>query len=122
MKLAKCIVWLNPGHHVIKENITPAEALVLRHLHSPNAGTDAVKDLTETGETGDGRNAIQERKRLLSIYGKELIMQLFPGAIPQLPGTFEELAGITTDDVEQTEYILESGGKMPSAPPVRGDE
>jgi hypothetical protein len=122
MKLAKCNVWLNPGHHVAKENITPAEALILRHIHSDNAGTNAVQDVEETGETPDNWNNIMERGRLMGIYKKDLVMQLFPGAMPQLPKTFEELAQISTSDVEESEYFMESGGRMPGAPPKRGDE
>jgi len=67
MKLYACKLRLAGAvtNEVMKADVTAAEIEVLRALH----GSDAVVDITQTGE--NGRTSAQERARLKNIYASE---------------------------------------------------
>lgn len=85
-------------HTVQKTNVTPAEILVLQHIH----GTDAVVDIRPT-KFDKNRGHGPEFERLANLYdaaasasapGEEagaILTKLFPGAIKKLPRTLKEI-------------------------------
>lgn len=105
MELANVTVRLGGllTNTVPKIGITPAEILVLQHIH----GSDAVVDIRPAGEDNKIRHEAEFR-RLAAIYdggagaftdqpGAErdgVMSKLFPGAVKRLPVTLEEI-GIT---------------------------
>lgn len=72
---------------VFKEGLTPAEVIVLRGIH----GDDSVVGIKVTGSTKTA-DAGKEKARLVSIYGKPRVEAVFPGARPDFPQTFEQVA------------------------------
>lgn len=87
-------------HVVPKQKVTPAEILVLRAIHGP----DAVQDVTPTKLNRRDRRA--EYDRLVAEYaggsamapdaaaaggGPNIVAQLFPGANPNIPVTLEDI-------------------------------
>jgi hypothetical protein len=84
----------NPGMTVLLTNITPAEALLLMHIHDPD--TKDVFDKPELSEDVQ-RGKTEERERLRDKYGEQhpLIDHLFPGRnANDIPERFEELEGV----------------------------
>lgn len=83
------------NHVVPKQDVTPAEILVLRRLH----GDDAVIDIRPTRQ--DKRQHSFEWDRLVAMYGQNgssstdgqsvLLNDLFPGAIKKLPVSLAEI-------------------------------
>lgn len=69
-------------------NVTPAEALFLTSEHAKLANGKVLTDIEEI--EGVARTATDEVARLSAKYGKFKINKVFPGAIPQLPETFDE--------------------------------
>lgn len=102
MQLANIILCLGGliTNTVQKLDVTPAEILVLKHLH----GDDAVKDVRPAG-FDTRRRPEKEFARLAAIYdagagsftdtpGNEregVLAKLFPGAMKRLPTTLEEI-------------------------------
>lgn len=68
--------------------VTPAEALLLTAEHAKLANGKVITEVKET--EGVERTASAEVARLTNKYGKFKVTKLFPGAIPQLPETFDE--------------------------------
>lgn len=72
-------------------NVTPAEAILLMHIHDP-ATKDVFEDATMTASVA--RSQVDERHRLRSKYPEQskLIDQLFPGRnASDVPDAFTEL-------------------------------
>lgn len=115
MKLATVVYNLTKeGHHIVRENVTPAEHLLIVAEHHANAGGKPVVSVKETGDTtkveveeekddGKGgkvkvkvtktvpaRTAADEVTRLSGRYAANKINFLFPGADPKMPTTFDE--------------------------------
>lgn len=65
--------------------LSPAEVLVLRHIH----GQDAVVDFAPAGN--DRGKSIDERARLAEKYSAKFLTEVFPGAHPTYPATFAEI-------------------------------
>lgn len=82
---------------VLKENITPAEAVVLAAAHFPVVGQFPLYNVEVVSEIE--RRPLDEVKRLRAVYGKAKVNALFPGAIPQLPSTFEEAAEAVKENI-----------------------
>jgi hypothetical protein len=76
------------GSDVPVSGITPAEALVLVAMFHPNAGTNPLTELRELPDVE--RTPVQEKRRLIEKYGKKKVDALMPGAVPQLPTSFDE--------------------------------
>lgn len=83
-----------------KENLTPAEIVLLRMIH----GDDAVVQITVTAEEGANRRGdnspVRELKRLRDLYGAKLVGQAWPGINPMLPVTLEQAGIRLADDAE----------------------
>ncbi len=78
---------------VFKTNVTPAEIVILRHIHG---GADSVVDIQPTRM--DATPHAQERQRLAYLYKQEVVDHLFPGAFSKLPVTLKDIS-IEQDDV-----------------------
>lgn len=95
MHIANCRCLLNPGHDVAKNNVTPAEVLILRVMHKTNnRGADPIKDLITIGQVK--RTKSYEVARLRAMYqqrgknGISVVDILFPGVSGEgIPDTFE---------------------------------
>jgi len=117
MKLATVILNLSKeGHHVTREHVTPAELALLVAEHHVNAGGKPIdmdsdekfakRAITETGDTAvevgkdekgnatkktvPARSTGDEKKRLMGRYAGNKVNAMFPGAMPQMPSTYEE--------------------------------
>lgn len=91
MQLCSCVVR-HAGSltmTVVKENVTPPEAVLLRHIHGP----DAVQHLVAHRMTTRARR--EEWLRLADIYGPAVLAEAWPGVMAhnRLPATLQE-AGI----------------------------
>jgi hypothetical protein len=100
MRLCDLTVRLNDstGHTVHKQDVTPAEIVVLQQIH----GNSAVVDIVPKTEIK--RTQAEEWERLQGIYGRnpdglmdagngDLLEKLFPGAISskRLPVTMQDI-------------------------------
>ena len=84
---------------VQRSMVTPAEALVLMHVHDP-ATKDVFEHAKVTGEVQ--RSKTDERTRLIATYPEqgELINKLFPGrTASDIPDNFDELEGVPLEVV-----------------------
>lgn len=94
MQRANCKVRIggNLGMVCPKENVTPAEIVVLKAIH----GEDAVIEIesTKMDKTGhaDELNRLRDEYTVrLDGSGELLVDKLFPGARPQLPVTLKDI-------------------------------
>ena len=69
----------NVVHRGVDSPVTYPETLILEFVHGPSTVTD-VRDMGEIERSQD-----DEMLRLKKIYGPDLVNQLFPGALAQLP-------------------------------------
>jgi hypothetical protein len=101
MLVADCMVRLHQGHTVPLSGVSPAEAMLLTALHRQNAGGAVVFDVKN--EQKVQRTARQEVDRLRNKYRREKVDACFPGALPNLPATFQEAidTGMETSIPEQ---------------------
>lgn len=103
MKLATVTYNLTKeGHHVVRENVTPAEHLLIVAEHHANSGGKPVVEVKETGtaevEEVDEKGAKKKRPRspaeevarLRQRYAGNKVSALFQGAIPNMPASFKE--------------------------------
>ena len=116
MNLIHCRVKINDYHTGLVENVTPAEVIVLRHLHDASAGGNCIVEARKAGKAlmhvpgQDGarpqireRTTEEEYARLRGKYkglgasgknGTTFLDDLFPGVslgTQQLPASFEAL-------------------------------
>ncbi len=90
MKTANIILNMDRiGASVVKKGVTPPELMFLVAMHHSNVGGDPVMKLEENEEEIEF-SAIQEKRRLIGIYGAVRINKFYPGNIPQMPATFAE--------------------------------
>lgn len=98
MQIVDCNVRIGGSvlHVVPKQDVTPAEIIVLQQIH----GTDAVQDVRP--KRMDKRSHTEEFDRLRRTYGRNglqsvdgepsvLLDRLFPGAIKRLPVTLKDI-------------------------------
>lgn len=84
---------------VVKSGVSPAEVMVLQHIHGP----DSVVDIRVTGnDRGNPQRHHGELARLRNTYREKAVAAVFPGVKPTLPETFEE-AGIDTTGADELE-------------------
>ena len=76
-----------------KAEVTPAEIVVLRHLHGVESITGVVK--TREGKV----QQVVERERLRNLYSAVVFTALFPGAVPRMPLTLAD-CGLNDDGRE----------------------
>lgn len=91
MQVANCHVRLSGdiSNEIWKSCVTPAEVLVLRAVHGPDA---VVKFEPITGKaTPDRRAHDGEFNRLRDTYGEKVVTTVFPGAQPRLPAVFKDI-------------------------------
>ena len=116
MNLINARVKINDHHIGLVENVTPAEVIVLRHLHDKAAGGNCITEARKAGKAlmhipadGDKPATIRERssdeeyQRLKAKYrawsapdkpGSSFLDDLFPGVktgAQSLPTSFEQL-------------------------------
>lgn len=112
MLIGRCVVRLDAfGSTTPRENVTPAEVLLLAALHHENANGYPILNLEITGEID--RTSNQELRRLRGRYGDKA-KALFPGAIPQMPPTFAE-AILLGNEVEVPQATMVAGAQVPDA-------
>lgn len=70
----------------VKTGVSPAEILLLRHIH----GDDAVTNITAQGNDR-GKVGLDEKDRLKRAYSAKAFTEVFPGAAPKLPDTLKEI-------------------------------
>ncbi|HEY1139938.1 MAG TPA: hypothetical protein VGE88_06995 [Lysobacter sp.] len=102
MQHASCLVRINGdiGNIAAKAPVTPAEVVLLRAIHGPDAVSN-IK-LLNSG-INDKTSHADEMARLRTHYtavnedGKAIIDLTFPGHAPQLPTSFRDI-GISLDE------------------------
>lgn len=96
MQHARCFVQLSGdlGTKIAKAPVTPAEVVLLRAIHGP----DAVQNVELlNGGVNDKTPHAEELQRLRDHYtaldaeGASIVGKLFPGHSPTLPTTFDEI-------------------------------
>ena len=119
------------GHHVVRENVTPAEHLLIVAEHHMYSGGKPVVSVVPTGDTtkieveeekddGKGnktkvkvtktvaeRTSAEEVRRLRERYAGNKIAALFPGASPTLPTSYEEAEKIGVQTILPTSRLTE---------------
>lgn len=99
MQYARCFVQLSGdlGTQIAKAPVTPAEIVLLRAIHGP----DAISRVELLGGVNDKKPHAEEMARLREHYtamtedGVPVIDKVFPGHAPQLPTTFIEIGIVT---------------------------
>jgi hypothetical protein len=87
MQVANCHVRLagDITNEVFKACVTPAEVLVLRKIHGP----DAVVKFEPVKQ--DKRPHAGEFERLKLTYSEKVVVEVFPGSMPNLPVNFKDI-------------------------------
>lgn len=119
MQIANCTLVLNEFKaSVPKHNITPAECMLLIHMHGENAGGMPIQNLVIQKE-GTTKSDIEVRKKLAEFYKpfstdpKAITVEkVFPKGT-KLPQTFEEVI-----DVEGN-AVFNKDGTLKSSVPVQ---
>lgn len=98
MQRVNCTVRLNgdTGNTVLKSEVTVAEVAVLRSIH----GNEAVVDIKPVRQCKTPHR--EERDRLSLIYGAPRVAALFPGMIPRLPVTLDDIALVVEGDLPES--------------------
>jgi hypothetical protein len=114
MQYGECLVSMgDSGLHVAKKyNVTPAEVVMLRQIHGP----EAVTDVQPRGS--DRRPLAEEVDRLRKCYGARAFLATFPGASPILPSSFSDV-GI--DSTVGAEIREERAARKPRNPKAQVD-
>lgn len=106
MEKANCIVHKDGSllHQVPKYNVTPAEILVLQHIH----GRDAVTRVRRTQTASPGASHDEERDRLRRIYEvdestRNIVDRIFGAYSQKLPTKFSQLESVNWEDATEEE-------------------
>lgn len=126
MQLCNIIVRLGGSllNTVYKQDATPAEILILQHIH----GEDAVVDVRPT-RVDKRRLVTEEWDRLVSLYDnasgpftaqpgdedKSVMARLFPGAMRKLPTTLKEIG---MGNIDGSDEPAPRRGKKSEEPPA----
>lgn len=104
----------NRNMTIHKGNLTAPEIVLLRKIH----GEDAVLNIEAVAETN--RPIAGEYDRLVGLYGREVVVEAFPGAITSLPKTLAEAGIDPRGPVEPTaeEKVEETIVPLPSSAPA----
>lgn len=98
-------------------HITPAEFLMLRHIHGPQAPTlvEVQGPAVNTKMREDGKwmkRALREhelREKLELKYKPKIVKEVFPGAGARLPMTFAEI-GVKINEINTDEHPSDDDG------------
>lgn len=107
MQLAKVYVRLGGDTRQVvpKEGVTPAEVVVLKHIHG---GQQAIGKVLLTGETAvdDARELRRLRQNYTSPNCQKFLGEAFPGLDPKLPQTFSDIGvRLAKEDDEVAEEV-----------------
>jgi len=90
MQIALAEILLNGNlQHSVVRTVSAPEVAILREIH----GSDAVLNLSDVNSVR--RSSGEEMERLKLFYGADVVTKVFPGTMPKLPASFEDL-GIET--------------------------
>lgn len=107
--MQRCSITLrlsgDPGNTIYKNEVTPAEIVLLRAIH----GADAVIDVKPTHMCKTPHR--EERQRLSLIYGKKRLDATFPGDFTKLPVSLKDIE-LTKEEAED-ERPVKGGGQQP---------
>ena len=84
--------------HSIVRIVTAPEVTVLRDIH----GSDAVINVTDVSTVK--RSNYEELDRLKLYFTPDVIVKIFPGALPKLPTTFAEV-GVDLPKPEKADKV-----------------
>lgn len=101
MQIATAHVKLNANSTLVKRNLTPAEVVILNTIHRVNGGSVSKIII----ERDIQRSHPEELERLRSTYGPAL-SEVYPGAAPTFPLTFES-AGLSATERTEPEPTSE---------------
>ena len=110
MKLATVTYNLTKeGHYVVREDVTPAEHLLIVAEHHANSGGKPVVDVKETGtaEVEDVDEKGVKKKRARQRYAANKVSALFQGALPNMPQTFPEAEKLGLQTMLPTSKLTE---------------
>lgn len=84
MQMLSCAIAVaGDDHSIVRREhdtaVTFPELLILKALH----GSESVRDIADAGVVS--RDPDDERQRLRSLYGAQIVMQVFPGEHTALP-------------------------------------
>lgn len=96
------------------QDLTPAEAVILAMNHGSYVGEYPITSISDIRDVD--RKSIDEKRRLMTKYGKAIVKELFPGAMPVFPSSFEE-----AEDLSR-EYTSEGEGAEGGGADVTGAE
>lgn len=98
MQRVNCTVRLSgdTGNTVLKSDVTVAEVAVLRSIH----GNESVVDIKPVRQCKTPHR--EERDRLSLIYGAPRVAALFPGMIPRLPVSLDDIALVIEGDIPES--------------------
>lgn len=147
MNTINCRIQVDEYTNVPGVDVTPAEVLILRHLHTKSAKGDPIKDATRGGialRNGQPRTDQEEHLRLRNKYpGKNpktdraIVEEILGNRFQALPQTFDELAqagGLAIDIAERKPVTAEEkqqettwgasqpGAEVPANPPTTIEE
>lgn len=109
MELATVRVSTSEHNELIKNDVTPAEAVIYARLHEGNTKGNPIGTIIVTGETD--RSTPAERERLAQKFtgnigkGKDVkpaLLAVFPDPMRELPQTFDEVVGYLGAKAEVT--------------------
>lgn len=126
MQHARCLVRINGdiGNIAAKAPVTPAEVVMLRAIHGPDA-VSAVALIN--GGVNDKTSHAEELARLKATYtaqnedGKPIIDSVFPGHSPTLPTTFDEIGIAINGDEPRTAKGKKAAAKNKAAAKAEED-
>lgn len=76
------------GSGIFRDDVTPAEAVILAADGRPLVNMCPITDVTVTGTVK--RSRVHELQRLQMRFGANKVRAAFPGANPEFPATFEQ--------------------------------
>jgi len=90
MQTANIRLYLDGFKNDIPLNgVTPTEIVLLRKKRQKKVGTDPIHDVVLGRDVA--RKSNEEVRRLSVKYGRKAVREAFPGDMPTLPETFEEV-------------------------------
>lgn len=121
MKTYKATILHNGkfNNQIVKPDLTAAQIVMLKKEHGDHAVIDIFEMGVAKNEDGSQVTPIQEKNRLIKIYGKKNFEEMFPGFVPALPTDLAQL-GIDHTNLDGEKQLLsteedDTGAKAPAA-------